>query len=129
MTVALIRAVENVRLTIFIFYQTHIFNGYNQRNDHMQRQQNLHVLVALALYFQNHHHLCLQLSVGLSSNICREARFLGKKICPKYGINRHEGIQNKARGVLILSSVFSSTHHFSFGSSISYTCLSACTLV
>ena len=39
--------------------QTHIFNGSNQRNGHMQRQRNLHVLVALALYFQNHHHLCL----------------------------------------------------------------------
>ena len=58
-TVTFIRAVENVRLTIFIFYQTHIFNGSNQHNGRMQRQQNLHVLVALALYFQNHHHLSL----------------------------------------------------------------------
>ena len=35
MTVALIRAVENVRLTIFIFYQTHIFNGSNQPEKQM----------------------------------------------------------------------------------------------
>ena len=94
MTVALIRAVENVRLTIFIFYQTQIFNGSNQRNGHMRRHQNLHVLVALALYFQNHHHLCLQLSVGLSSNICREARFLEKKICQKYVI-KHRKVKNR----------------------------------
>ena len=51
MTVTFIRAVENVRLTIFIFCQTHIFNGSNERNGNMQRQQNLYELVALALYF------------------------------------------------------------------------------
>ena len=59
MTVTLIRAVENVRLIKNENCQTHIFNGSNQRNSHIQRQQNLHVIVTLALYFQNHHHLSL----------------------------------------------------------------------
>ena len=58
-TVTFIRAVENVCLAKNENCQTHIFNGYNKCNGHIQRLQNLHVRVALALYFQNHHHLCL----------------------------------------------------------------------
>ena len=58
-TVTFIRAVENVRLAKNENFQTHIFNGSNKCNGYIQRQQNLHVRVALALYFQNHHHLCL----------------------------------------------------------------------
>ena len=50
-TVTLIRAVENVRLAKNENCQTLIFNGSNERNGNMQRQQNLYELVALALYF------------------------------------------------------------------------------
>ena len=42
----------------------------------MWRQQRLRVLVALTLSFQNHHHLSLYLSLGPSTQLCREARFL-----------------------------------------------------
>ena len=58
-TVTFIRAVENVRLEKNENCQTHIFNGYNKFKGYIQRLQHLHVRVALALYFQNHHHLCL----------------------------------------------------------------------
>ena len=53
------------------------FNGSNQRIDQMQRQQWLHIITGLPLSFQNRHHLSLCISVGLSSNLCSEARFGG----------------------------------------------------
>ena len=72
---ATIRAVEMEDFAKTIFGETLHLNGSNQRTRHTQRAQGLRVLVALALRFQNHHHLSLYLSVGLSTHMWREARF------------------------------------------------------
>ena len=65
-------------------------NGSNQRIDHIQRPLGLRVLVALTLSFQNHHHLSLYLSVGPSTQLCREARFLDFLGSQNLVLNRHE---------------------------------------
>ena len=72
---ATIRAVEIEGFAKIDFGETLSPNGSNQRIRHTQRPQGLRGLVALALRFQNHHHLSHYLSVGLSTHMWREARY------------------------------------------------------
>ena len=71
----LIRAVEIAGFAKIGFGETYVFNGSNQRIDYTQRPQSLRVLAALTLYFYNHHHLSLYLSMTLSTHMWCEARF------------------------------------------------------
>ena len=86
----LIRAVEKECFAKIDFGETLHLNGSNQRIDHIQRPPGLRMLVALTLSFQNHHHLSLYLSVGPSTQLCREARFLDFLGSQNLVLNRHE---------------------------------------
>ena len=90
LTNTLIRAVEMEGFAKICFGETLFFNGSNQRIDHIKRPQGLRMLVALTLSFQNHHHLSLYLSVGPSTQLCREARFLDFLGSQNLVLNRHE---------------------------------------
>ena len=92
-TGTLIRALKNVCLAKNENRKTHILNGSNQRTHHMQWHQWLHQLIALALSFQNHHHLSLYLSVGPSTHHCREARWRQCKCRPNVVLEHRKAIR------------------------------------